>query len=184
VAGETTRVVVTSFDVGGGDCPFTNPVVEITTVAARVSAGTLQARFPVTYTFLAPLSPTRTAPSVTELCWDAIGVPTGYCVGPPLEDDLMQYWCVAQDDDGDALSLTLSFRTKSGCETADHCWTKSRSFAPRPVPSPVRLDFDNRRFPEGTGREVTCRVVDSLDRGAEKTVCLGRERRSMPGPCP
>jgi hypothetical protein len=180
--GQPTRIVIAHFVlgaqgrvvVGGGDARFT-------TVTAKVSVGGSQSSLPVAFAFLAPLSQTTTAPTITDLCWDALGAPTGYCREAPLEDELMWYWCTAKDDDGDALTTTLSFHTRSGCDTAAQCWSKTQTFAPRQVPSSVSLYAGNFHFPKGEGQELTCRVVDSHGLVTEKTTCV---EWNTPGPCP
>lgn len=119
-----------------------------------------------------PLSGEATTPVVTELCWEIPGPSGGWCGDKPLFDDVTDYRCEVEDDDGDGITLTLSFQSVDGCLSEKHCWRESLSFEPRLTALPVTLETVHV-YPDTRGARLTCEAVDARGRTARKSVCLG-----------
>jgi hypothetical protein len=181
-ASGAVRFTASDFVLGGEDnerCAYPDAVASVTTSAIRASlmnGAELVARadFPLQYAFLGPpLSEAPTTPLVTELCWEIPGPSGGWCGDMPLPDDRTDYRCEVQDDDGDEVSVTLSFRSVDGCLTDKHCWTVSETFGPRVVPLPVVLGAA-RVYPSTRGARVSCQAIDSRGRSSRpQSVCFG-----------
>jgi hypothetical protein len=176
------RFTASDFVLGGeedGGCAYPDAVASVTTSTVRASVtsdGQVVARtdFPLQYTFLGPpVSEDPTTPLVTELCWEIPGPSGGWCGDMPLEDDRTDYRCEVEDDDGDEITVTLSFRSADGCLTDKHCWTVSQTFGPRVVPLPVALGA-TRVYPSTRGARLSCQAVDSHGRRSRsESVCFG-----------
>lgn len=168
------------FVLGGesGECAYPTRVASMTTGTARAilsSGGSVlaQSDFPVRYTFSGPpLSANPTSPNVAELCWEIPGPSGGWCGDMPLPDDRTSYRCRVVDDDGDEITVSLSFQSTAGCLTDDHCWSVSQTFEPRLVPLPVEV-LVTRIYPQ-IGARLSCRAVDARGRASRvESVCLG-----------
>jgi hypothetical protein len=179
---QPVRLTASDFVLGGDEdqgCAYPDAVGSVSTSTVRASlirSGTVVVRtdFPLQYTFAGPaLSESATTPLVTELCWEIPGPSGGWCGDRPLPDDSTAYRCRVEDDDGDEVRVTLSFRSVDGCLTDKHCWTVSQSFGPRVVPLPVLLGA-TRVYPSTRGARVSCQAVDSRGRTSRsESVCFG-----------
>lgn len=179
---QPVRFNAREFVLDGGNseaCPYPDTVGSVTTGTARAiltSRGRdlAQADFALSYTFAGPpVAKSATTPMVTELCWEIPGPSGGWCGDEPLADDSTDYRCKVADDDGEAVTVTLSFRSAAGCLSDRHCWTESKTFDPRLVAIPVTFGT-NHTFPETAGARLTCRAVDSRGRSSPvQSVCFG-----------
>jgi hypothetical protein len=181
-ASRPVRFTAGNFVVGdreGETCPYPYRVASLTTGTARVSLRSgsdvvAEADFALSYVFAGPpVAATPTTPVVTELCWDAPGPTGGWCGDGPLPDDRTSYRCQVDDEDGDGLTVTLTFRSTDGCRTDRYCWTESVTFAPRPVPLPVVIEATHA-YPDTGGATLSCSAIDSRGRSSRvESVCFG-----------
>ena len=181
-ASQALRFTVDHFTVGGREgetCAYPDEIASVTTELARASLETrgqvsARADFSLPYTFRGPpLSERATTPVVTELCWEIPGPSGGWCGDGPLPGDSADYRCQVEDDDGDAVSVTLSFRSVDGCATDEHCWSVSRTFEPRLTPLPIAI-YANHVYPATRGVRLSCEAIDSRGQASVvESVCLG-----------
>jgi hypothetical protein len=181
-ASQSLRFTAGDFVLGReGDegCAYPDASASVTTSTARASVMSggqvvVGTDFPLQFTFLGPpLSESPTTPLVSELCWEIPGPSGGWCGDMPLPDDPTDYRCEVEDDDGDEVRVTFSFRSADGCLTDRHCWTVSQTFGRRLVPLPVVLKT-KRVYPVTRGATVSCRAVDSRGSSSgSESVCFG-----------
>jgi hypothetical protein len=178
--GAAEEVRPTEIYVGGPGCPYPTSAaaVTITAVRARMVAAdghtTLaDATFAARYTFRGPaLSQAATRPEIVDFCYDAgVGIPR--CTDQPILGDAADYWCEADDADGDAAMVTLDFRAREGCTSSRECWSESQSFPARPVRRNVRLSTGRHEFPATAAATLTCTVRDARGLQTVRSTCLG-----------
>jgi len=123
-----------------------------------------------------PTSDAGTTPVITELCWDIVGPSGGFCGDRPLPDEVTTYRCLVRDDDGDALTVRITFHAALGCLSDRYCWTESGTFDPRASREPVSFQATRAYpyIPPTPAAVITCEATDARGReAAPVSVCFG-----------
>jgi len=187
ICGESGNVPVLNLDAGGETKVMLNAFILTDTSGCHLfqsgpSGATSQvavwldrvkAVMPASFTFVAPALAPPTAPRVTNLCWHATDFPSGgWCGDSGLPGERVEYHCVIDDPDGDALTATLSYASNAGCSTADDCWASTVTLPPRFTPLPVEVRVGGKTS-NGSGFTLTCRVLDAHGLEVVTSACPG-----------
>jgi hypothetical protein len=174
-AGRAANVTLSRWELYGvsGCTLFTRSSTAQTTALIdtqlREGSGTVrQERFEVRYTFIAPPLSKPTAPEVKSFCWRQ-HPNDHYSWGvTPAAGVNVEYDCIGEDPDGDAVSVSIDYESAAGCLTADHCWTSGYDHPPRAVP--LSIGWGTIRKSPGGAFSVTCRMRDSHGFDVERTI--------------
>lgn len=165
----TTSFEVKAKGVTLYSCPYAGSFVParaqmrlIFSSLARPGQATESFDIALPYSFTGPaLSREATAPVVLAMEWDDNAGPTGG--DKPIPGDFASYGCLVNDNDGDALTVDLSFQDVGGRCPKSACWAERTEVAARAFPRAVSIGTRKTHpaDPFGLGFNLTCTVTDS-----------------------